>query len=118
MDKCEEHVDSAANPESETIRCYLCLPLTVAAPSISLSPDRELVAQAMTLLMRVDNELQHTRADWNEDRFRRLMRLRPTAICRLRRRWEWLDPKPRLPLGTLRRRYHANLAGHLYDQIS
>src|SRR5262245_45555038 len=99
--KCVEHVDSDANPEKETIRCYLCPPLTAPAPSIYLSPDRELAAQAMTLLMRVDNELLHARADWNEDRFRRLMRLRPKSVCRLRRRWEQLDPKPRRPLGSL-----------------
>src|ERR1043166_2404422 len=64
------------------------------------------------------NELVESRADWNEDRIPRLMRLRPKCVSRLRRRWERLNPKPRIPLGTLRRRYHATLAGHLNDQIS
>jgi hypothetical protein len=115
---CEEQVDSDTKTRTLTIRCYLYLPLTATAPTLYLSPDRELTAQAMTLLMKVDNELLEARADWNEDRFRRLMRLRPKCVCRLRRRWERLNPKPRIPLGTLRRRYHANLSGHLYDQNS
>ena len=114
--RCEEQIDLAANPCTVTIRCYLCLPLTANAPPLYLSPDRELAAQAMTLLMWVDNELLHARADWNQDRFRRLMRVRPKSVSRLCRRWERLDPKPRIQLGILRRRYHANLAGHLYDQ--
>jgi hypothetical protein len=116
--KCEELVDSGAKTRTVTIRCYLCVPLTAEAPPLCLSPDRELIAQAMILLMQIDNELLHARADWNENRFRRLMRLRPKSVCRLRRRWEQLDPKPRMPLGSLRRRYHANLAGYLYDPTS
>ncbi len=67
----------------------------------------------MTLLMRLDTDLKSARADWNQDRFRRLMRLRPKAVARLRRRWERLNPSPQIPLGSLRRRYHANIAGHL-----
>jgi len=115
---CEKQIDSDAKTRTLTIRCYVYLPLTAPAPPLCLSPDRELTAEAMTLLMQVDNELLAARADWDEDRFRRLMRLRPKAGCRLRRRWEQLNPKPRIPLGTLRRRYHANLAGHSYDQNS
>jgi hypothetical protein len=80
----------------------------------SLPPDRELTAQAVTLLMRLDAELRVARADWNEDRFRRLVHLRPRAVARLRRRWERLNPKPAIRLGTLRRRYHASIAGYLH----
>ncbi len=69
----------------------------------------------MTLLVRLDRELREARADWNQDRFRRLMRLRPRVVAPLRRRWEILNPLPPIPLGTLRRRYHVNLAGHLYE---
>ena len=97
-----------------TIRCYV-YPLVTTSPRPFLKPDRKLAFEAMTLLMRLDRELRGVRADWNQDRFRRLMRLRPRVIARLRRRWEILDPLPPIPLGTLRRRYHANLAGHLYD---
>jgi len=115
---CEEQIDSDAKTRTLTIRCYLYLPLTATAPPLYLSPDRELTAEAMTLLMQVDYELLETRADWNENRFRRLMCLRPKCVSRLRRRWERLNPKPRISLGTLRRRYHANLAGYLYHQNS
>lgn len=99
---------------STTIRCYT-YPVTTTSPPKSLPPDRKLAAEAMTLLMRVESEMREVRADWNQDRFRRLMRLRPKAVARLRRRWEKLNPSPRIPLGSLRRRYHANLAGHLYE---
>jgi len=97
-----------------TIRCYL-YPLVTTSPHLLLKPDRKLAYEAMTLLLRLDRELIETRADWNQDRFRRLMRLRPRAVNRLRRRWDCLNPQPRIPLGTLRRRYHANLAGYLRD---
>ncbi len=102
-----------ANRRAFTIRCYT-YPAITTLPTKLLPPERELAAQAMTLLMRLDNELREARAEWNPDRFRRLMRLRPRAVSRLRRRWEQLNPEPRIPLGSLRRRYHANLAGHLY----
>src|SRR6266542_3884141 len=36
-------------------------------------------------------------------------------LMRLHRRWGKDDPPPLLPLGTLRRRYHANLARYLYS---
>ena len=98
-----------------TIRCYVYPPLTASALWPKLNCDRELTAQAIRLLMRLDFELRAARADWNDDRFRRIMRLRPRAVRRLIRRWERLDPKPVVPLGNLRRRYHSNLAGHLYD---
>jgi hypothetical protein len=104
-----------ANGRASTIRCYT-YPVIASSPPKRLPPDRELAAQGMTLLMRIDGELRNARADWNEDRFRRLMCLRSNAVTRLRRRWKRLHPKPRIPLGTLRRRYHANLAGHLYEE--
>src|SRR5947207_15016959 len=99
---------------STTIRCYT-YPVITTSPPKSLSPDRKLAAQAMTLFMRIESEMQEARADWNQDRFRRLMRLRPRAVTRLRRRWERLNPQPRIPLGSLRRRYHANLSCYLHE---
>lgn len=113
----EERTDPrAANASGGalTIRCYV-YPLVTTSPHPHLKPDRKLAFEAMTLLMRLDGEMREARADWNQDRFRRLMRLRPRVVARLRRRWEILSPLPPIPLGTLRRRYHANLAGHLYD---
>jgi hypothetical protein len=101
-----------ANAWALTIRCYE-YPVMTVSPLQPLPPDRELVVEAMTLFMRIETEVREARADWNEDRFRRLMRVRPKAVTRLRRRWNRLDPQPRLPLGRLQRRYHANIAGHL-----
>ena len=96
-----------------TIRCYT-YPLVTTLPPACLKPDRKLAFEAMTLFVRIESEVREARAEWNQDRFRRLMRLRPRAVARLRRRWEKLDPLPRIPLGTLRRRYHANLGHYLY----
>jgi hypothetical protein len=116
---CVEEVatprDSDANAGALTIRCYAYTSSAPGTRRFILRGDRELAAEAMTLLMRIDSELNYARADWNEDRFRRLMRLRSRAVKRLRRRWAILNPKPRIPLGTLRRRYHASLAGYLYQ---
>jgi len=112
---CVKEFVSLAKPGTLTIRCYMYPPLTASAIKPRLPLDRELAAQALGLLMRLDSELREARADWNEDRFRRLMRSRPRAVRRLMRRWERLDPKPVVPLGSLRRRYHANLAGHHYE---
>jgi hypothetical protein len=95
-----------------TIRCYV-YPLVKTSPRPLWRPDRKLAFEAMTLLMRLDREMREARADWNQDRFRRFIRLRPKAVTRLRRRWNRLDSQPRIPLGDLRRRYHANVAGHL-----
>lgn len=97
-----------------TIRCY-AYPLVTTSPRPYLKPARKLAVEAMTLLMRLDRDLREARADWNQDRFRRLMRLRPRVVSRLRRRWESLNPQPSISLGTLRRRFHANIAGHLYQ---
>ena len=80
-----------------------------------LTGERLLAAEAMWLLIRLDRDLREARAQWNQDWFRRLMHARSKAVCRLRRRWLALDPSPTLSLGSLRRRYHANLARYLYD---
>jgi len=82
--------------------------------SVELTGDRLLTFEAVHLLISLDRDLREARAQWNQDWFRRLMRIRPKAISRLRRRWSKLDPPPAIPLGTLRRRYHANLARYLY----
>ena len=113
----EERTDPCAADASGgalTIRCYV-YPLVATSPHPLLKLDQQLAFEAMTLLMRLDRDLREARADWNQDRFRRLMRLRPRVVARLRRRWEILNPRPSIPLGTLRRRYHANLAGHLHE---
>ncbi len=106
-----------ANRQASTIRCYT-YPIITTSPPKKLSLERELTIQAMTLFMRLESEVREARAEWNQDRFRRLMRLRPRVVARLRRRWERLNPQPRIALGTLRRRYHANLAGYLYKPLS
>jgi hypothetical protein len=100
--------------EYYTIWCYAPTRLGLPISVVPLAEDRMLAFQAMRLLMRLDGLLREARADWNQDRFRRLMRSRLRTAARLRRRWEKLDPLPRIPLGTMRRRYHSNLAGHLY----
>lgn len=77
--------------------------------------ERLLAYEAMRLLILLDSELLEARAQWNQDWFRRVMRIRPKAVSRLRRRWAKLNPTPAIPLGSLRRRYQANLAGYLYE---
>jgi len=84
------------------------------ADSVVLSGSRLLTFEAMHLVISLDRDLREARAQWNQDWFRRLMRIRPKAVSRLRRRWARLDPPPAIPLGRLRRRYHANLAKYLY----
>ena len=113
----EERIDphkANATGGALTIRCYM-YPMVTTSPRVLLKPKRKLAFEAMTLLTRLDRDLREARADWNQDWFRRLMRLRPRVVARLRRRWEILNPLPPIPRGTLRRRYHANLAGHLYE---
>jgi len=85
------------------------------ADSVVFTGDRLLTFEAMHLLISIDRNLQEARAQWNQDWFRRLMRIRLKAVVRLRRRWANLDPPPAIPLGTLRRQYHANLAKYLYQ---
>ncbi len=115
---CVEEVAASrgvnATGQASTIRCYTYPVIATSLPKV-LPPDRKLAAQAMTLLMRIESEVREARAEWNQDRFRRLMRLRPKAVTRLRRRWERLNPQPRIPLGSLRRRYHANLSCYLHE---
>ena len=84
------------------------------ADSVVLTGSSLLTFEAMHLLISLDRDLREARAQWNQDWFRRLMRIRPKAVSRLRRRWAKLDPPPAIPLGRLRRRYHANLAKYLY----
>jgi hypothetical protein len=100
----------ASNPEG------LSEQLAEARPA-ALTGGRLLGAEAMRLLMRLDRQLLEARAPWNQDRFRRIMRTRPKAVRRLQRRWTNLNPKPSILLGTLRRRYHSNLARHLYEPM-
>src|SRR6266699_4469174 len=88
-------------------------PLREVSPII-VTVDRLLVVQAMGLLIRLDHDLREARAQFNQDWFRRIMRARPKAVSRLRRRWSKIVPPLTIPLGTLRRRYHANLAKYLY----
>src|SRR5256885_16809678 len=85
------------------------------ADSVVLTGSRLLTFEAMHLLISLDRDLREARAQWNQDWFRRLMRIRPKAVLRLRRRWAKLDPPPAIPLGRLRRRYHASLAKYLYQ---
>jgi len=103
-----------ASGVASTICCYSYAVVTTSVTE-RLPLERQLAVEAMSLYMLVENEFREARADWNQNRFRRLMRLRPRVAARLRRRWEILNPQPRIPLGTLRRRYHPNIAGHLRD---
>ncbi len=95
-----------------TIRCYTYAVMATSPPK-PLPPDRELAVQTMILFMRIESEVREARAEWNQDRLRRLMRLRPKVVARLQRRWERLNPLPRIPLGSLRRRCHANISAYL-----
>jgi hypothetical protein len=90
-------------------------PLRIEAAPITLIGERLLAADAMRLLMRLDRDLREARAQFNQDWFRRLVHVRSRAALRLRRRWRKIDPPPTIPLGNLRRRYHANLARYLYE---
>ena len=100
--------------EVNTICCYLDPDVSRWTSPLVLSGERLLAAQALELLMRLDHELREARADWNQDRFRRVMKARSKAVSRVRRRWNSLSPAPAIGLGELRRRYHSNLAGYLY----
>lgn len=102
------------DPASDSPRQLSAL-LADARPIVWTS-EQLLAAQAMQFLIRLDGELLEARAQWNQDWFRRIMRIRPKAALRLRRRWAKLDPTPVIPLGSLRRRYHANLERHLYER--
>jgi hypothetical protein len=105
--------ETSSRSEPDTIWCYLNVEVSRWTPRWQLSGERFLAAQALQLLMRLDRELREARAEWNQDRFRRVMRARSKAVARVRRRWDFLDPAPSIALGKLRRRYHANVAGYL-----
>jgi hypothetical protein len=102
--------ERSSQSEPDTICCYLDTEASCWTPRFILSGERLLAAQALQLLMRLDHELREARADWNQDRFRRVMRARSKAVAKVRRRWNGLNPAPVIALGKLRRRYHANLA--------
>ena len=88
-------------------------PLQMEYEPVPLTFERRLAAQAMLLLIHLDRDLREARAQFNQDWFRRLMRARPKAVARIRRRWSKVAPAPRVRLGILCRRYHANLAMYL-----
>ena len=113
-DKNRARGGNASASDSDAIRCYLDAAIMLRTSRTILSGDRLLAAQAMSLLLRLDTELREARADWNQDRFRRIMRARPKAVFRLQRRYSMIAAPPTVPLGSLRRRYHANLAKYLY----
>lgn len=110
-----ELVTERSEFEVGTICCYLDAEVSRWTSLWVLSDYRLLAAQGLQLVMSLDRELREARADWNQDRFRRVMRARSNAVSRVRRRWNRLDPAPAIGLGELRRRYHANLAGYLYE---
>lgn len=106
-------IETSSQSGADTICCYLDAEVSRRAGRFVLSGERLLAAQALQLLVQLDRELKEARADWNEDRFRRVMRARSKAVSRIRRRWVSLNPEPAIALGKLRRRYHASLAGYL-----
>lgn len=91
--------------------------LLTEARLAAFTGERLLAAQAMRLLMRLDRQLLEARAQWNQDLFRRVMRTRSRAVLQLQRRWARVAPTPAISLGSLRRRYHSNLARHLYEPM-
>ncbi len=107
--------ETLSQSERDAICCYLDAELSCWTSQSVLSGECLLAAEALQLLMRLDRELKEARADWNHDRFRRIMRARSNAVARVRRRWNSLNPTPAIGLGKLRRRYHANLAGYFYE---
>jgi hypothetical protein len=107
--------ETSTQSEPDTIWCYLDAEVSRWTSQWVLAGERLLAAQALQLLMRLDRELREARADWNQDRFRRIVKVRAKTVTRVRRRWNTLNPAPAIALGKLRRRYHANLAGYLYE---
>lgn len=77
--------------------------------ALSHSPlDRLLAAEAMQLLIRVDQDLREAGAQLNKDWVRRLMRTRPKVVKRLRRRWAMVSGPRLIALGKLRRHFDSN----------
>jgi len=103
-----------AMQEPASVQASSCVFLA-DADSVGLTGRHLLTFEAMHLLISIDRDLREARAQWNQDWFRRLMRIRRRAVSRLRRRWAKLHPAPAISLGNLRRRYHANLAKYLYQ---
>src|SRR5258708_26393423 len=97
---CVEEVralpDAKSSTTTFTIKCYV-FSLVADSTLTALRPDRRLAAQAITLLMQIDGALRLARADWNEDRFRRLMRLRSTAVRRVHGGGQCLPPTLECP---------------------
>lgn len=112
--RCMHEPPDPAKAARRTVSIDTEVALTAEAKPIVFSGERLLAYEAMRLFMRLDVELRYTRADFNQDRFRRVMRARSKAVTRLQRRWLKLDPQPLIPLGSLCRRYHANLACYFY----
>jgi hypothetical protein len=108
-------IETSSQSAPDTIRCYLDVEVGRWTAHRVVAGERLLASQALQLLMRLDQQLKEARADWNQDRFRRVMRARAKAVLRVNRRWNSLDPAPAIALGKLRRRYHANLARYLYQ---
>ncbi len=81
----------------------------------ALTGERLLAVQAIRLFIGLDRELVEARSQFNQDLFRRVMRTRSKAVLRLQRRWAKIPSAPAIPLGSLKRRCHANLAGHFYE---
>ena len=97
------------------LKCEELEELCAEAKPAVLVGERLLTAQAMRLLMGLDRDLREARAQFNQDWFRRVMRVRKKAVSRLRRRWEKIHPAPAMQLGRLRRRYHAHIARYLHE---
>lgn len=108
-------IERSTQSEPEAICCYLDAEVSRSTAQWVLCAERLHVAQALRLMMRLDRALREARADWNQDRFRRVMKARSRAVSRVRRRWNSIHPAPAVALGNLRRRYHANIAGYLYE---
>src|ERR1700730_846930 len=89
--------------------------LLAEAWPIALTGEWQLAAEALRLLMRLDRDLREARAQWNQDWFRRVIHARLKAVSRLHRRWVRINPPSVILLGSLRRRYHSNIARYLYE---
>jgi hypothetical protein len=112
LSKSKESEAQSPAPTSISPKGFYVL-LAEARPP-ALTGDRQLASEALRLLMRLDWNLREARAQWNQDWFRRVMHARSKAVSRVRRRWQKVKPTPAIPLGSLTRRYHANLAMYLY----
>ena len=71
--------------EVGTIYCYLDAGISRRTSRSLPSHERLRAVEALQLLIRLDRELRHARADWNQDRFRRVMKARAKAVSRVGR---------------------------------